>query len=87
MMLIATSVAGALFASITFTAAPAASAAAIPPMTVDLTIAGTVSPSLAALVLAEADAIWRTACVTFSWRRAPRALRDALASEDRKSVV
>lgn len=72
MMLVATSLAVALFAS-TFVAAgaPAASSAAIPPMIVNVTAAAEMSPRLIAAVLAEADAIWRPGGVTFIWRRAP----------------
>ena len=71
MMLIARSVAVALFASTTLdAAAPAAPSAALPSMIVNVTTADDVSPQLAARVLAEADAIGRPSGVTFVWRRA-----------------
>jgi hypothetical protein len=72
MMLIATTVAVALFASTVCVAgAPAASSPAIPPMIVNVTTATEMSSRLVAAVLAEADKIWRPSGVTFVWRRAP----------------
>ncbi len=72
MMLIATTVASALFASILF-AAPTAFSSAIPPMIVDVTTdAAELSPALVTRILAETDAIWRSSGVTFVWRRAAR---------------
>jgi hypothetical protein len=83
MMLIATTVASALFASIAVAAgAPALPAAALPPMIVNVTTADDLSPSLVALTLAEADAVWRPSGVTFVWRRAAaRVVPYARASE------
>jgi hypothetical protein len=75
MMLIATSVAVALFAStaaLAAAAAPEASSSAIPSMIVTVDVADGVSPRLASQILAEAAAIWRPAGVTFSWRRTAR---------------
>jgi hypothetical protein len=74
MMLIATTVASALFASILLAApAPAASSSAIPPMIVNVTTdAADLSPALMKRILAETDAIWRPNGVTFVWRRAAR---------------
>jgi len=73
MMLIATTVAFAFVASSALAAAPAAAAAAIPPMIVNVSIAGAdVSPAIVTLALAEADAIWRPSGVRFVWQRAPR---------------
>jgi hypothetical protein len=74
MMLIARTVAAALFAS-TASAAGAtapASAVAMPPIIVNVSAAPDVSPVLVAHILAEADAIWRPSGVTFLWRRAAR---------------
>jgi hypothetical protein len=74
MMLIATSVAVALFASTAFAAgakAPASSSAILP-MIVNVTATPEVSPVLVARILAEADAIWRPSGVTFVWQRAAR---------------
>lgn len=74
MMLIATTVAVALFASATSAAganAPASSSA-IPPMIVNVTATPEISPVLVARILAEADAIWRPSGVTFVWQRAAR---------------
>ena len=77
-MLIATSVAVALFAStasIAFAAgapAPASSSSAMPPMIVNVTSTPDVSPALVARILAEADAIWHPSGVTFVWQRAAR---------------
>jgi len=73
MMLIVATVTAALFASPTFTAAPAASAAAIPPIIVYIAAGAGVSAALVARICAEADAIWRPGGVTFSWRRVARA--------------
>jgi hypothetical protein len=72
MMLIATTVA-ALLASTALAPAVAATVAApsIPPMTVTVTLAADVSPSLVKSILAEADAIWRPSGVTFVWQGAP----------------
>jgi hypothetical protein len=71
MMLIATTVASVLIASITSAAgAPAASSPAIPPMIVNVSAPG-ISPQLVSAVLAETDAIWRSGGVTFIWRHAP----------------
>ena len=75
MMLIATSVAAALFTSTAFASgaeAPASSSSPIPPMIVNVKAAPDLSPSLLARVLAETDAIWRRAGVTFVWQRAAR---------------
>jgi hypothetical protein len=74
MMLVATTTAVALFASTAFAAgakAPASSSP-IPPMIVNVKAAPDLSPSLLARVLAETDAIWRRAGVTFVWQRAAR---------------
>jgi hypothetical protein len=72
MMLIATTVASVLIASITSAVgAPAASSPAIPPIIVNVSAAPGMSPQLVKAVLAEADAIWRPGGVTFIWRRAP----------------
>ena len=74
MMLIATSVAVALFASTAFAAgakAPASSSD-IQPMIVNVTATPEVSPVQVARILAEADAIWRPSGVTFVWQRAAR---------------
>jgi hypothetical protein len=72
MMLIATTVAVALFASTVLVAGdPAASSPAIPPMIVNVTAAPDMSSRLVAAVLAEAEAIWRPSGVTFIWRRTP----------------
>jgi|KBSMisStandDraft_5_1062788.scaffolds.fasta_scaffold02177_9 hypothetical protein len=73
MMLIATTVASVLIASITSAAgAPAASSPAVPPMIVNVSAPG-ISPQLVKAVLAETDAIWRSSGVTFVWRNAPAA--------------
>jgi hypothetical protein len=76
MMLIATTAASALFASILSAgpaAAPAASSSAIPPMIINVTTdAAELSPALVKRILAETDAIWRSSGVTFVWRRAAR---------------
>src|SRR5476649_2709606 len=77
MMLIATSVAVALFASTASTAFAAgakspAPSSAIPPTIVNVTATPDVSSSLVARILAEADAIWRPSGVTFVWQRAAR---------------
>lgn len=80
MMLIATAAAFALVASTALAAAPAAATSSVPPMIVDISIASAaVPPALVKLVLAETDAIWRPAGITFVWRRAPRT---ATASAD-----
>ena len=74
MMLIATTVLVALFASTAFAAgamAPASSSA-IPPMIVNVTAAQEVSPALVARILAETDAIWRPSGIAFIWQRAAR---------------
>ena len=84
MMLIATTVASALFASILFAAsAPAASSSAIPPTIINVTTdAADLSPALVKRILAETDALWRSSGVTFVWRRAARVVvPDARASE------
>jgi hypothetical protein len=74
MMLVATSVAVALFASTAFAAgakAPASSSDILP-MIVNVTATPEVSPVLVARILAEAGAIWRPSGVTFVWQRAAR---------------
>jgi hypothetical protein len=72
-MLIATSLAVALFASSAL-AAGAASAAipSAPPMVVTWSSTPGVSASLIKRVLEETDAIWRASGVSFVWRRAAR---------------
>lgn len=74
MMLIAATVASVLVASTLLAAAPSTSASlpGVPPLTIHVTAADDVAPSLIARVLAEADAIWRPAGVTFIWRRESR---------------
>jgi hypothetical protein len=76
MMLIATTTAVALFASVAVAAALPATAAAstpsMPPMIVNVNASPDISASLLARVLAETDAIWRPAGVTFVWKRAAR---------------
>jgi hypothetical protein len=74
MMLIATTAAFALVASTVIAAAPVAAAtASIPPMSVNVSIAGVdVSPALVKRTLVETDAIWRSSGVTFVWQRAAR---------------
>lgn len=74
MMLIATTVAVALFASTALAAgAPTpASSPAIPPMVVNVTATPEASPELVARILAEASAIWRPSGVTFIWQRPAR---------------
>jgi hypothetical protein len=83
MMLIATTVVSAFFASTLAAAgAPALAAPAIPPIIVNVTTADTLSPALVARILAEADAVWRPSGVTFVWRRAAaRVVPYALAGE------
>ena len=73
MMWIATTVASALFASTVLAAAPAGSAAAMPPMIVDVTAAANISADVLKQILAQADAIWRPSGVTLIWRRVPTA--------------
>jgi hypothetical protein len=82
MMLIATAAAVALFASTAFAAAPAASAAAIPPMIVYISAGAEVSVNLVSRLCAEAEAIWRPAGVSFLWRRAPRATAASTLAPD-----
>lgn len=74
MMLIATTVAVALFASTACAAgAPApAFSPAIPPLIVNVTATPGASASLVAHLLAEANAIWRPAGVAFVWQHAAR---------------
>jgi hypothetical protein len=83
MMLIATTVASALFASTVVAAgAPVVSSPAIPPIIVNVTAGADLSPALVKRLLAEADAIWRPSGVTFVWQRAARAaVPYALVSE------
>ena len=82
MMLIATTIAVALFASTALAAAPAESTAAIPPMVVYISSGAEVSVDLVSRICAEAEAIWRTAGVTFSWRRTPRAIAPSTLTTD-----
>jgi hypothetical protein len=82
MMLIATTIAVALFASTAFAAAPTESTAAIPPMIVYISAGAEVSVSLVSRLCAEAEAIWRPAGVTFAWRRAPRAAAGSTLATD-----
>jgi hypothetical protein len=81
MMLSVTTVAVAWLASSFAAAAPAASAADIPPMIVTVITVSDISPQLVAAVLAEASAIWRPSGVSFVWRGLPRATPSAQASE------
>ncbi|PYR20909.1 MAG: hypothetical protein DMF94_10110 [Acidobacteria bacterium] len=75
-MLIATSLAAALYASHAFAAsgtAPGITAfTSVPPMIVDVVSAPDISASLVSSVLAETDAVWRGSGFTFVWRRATR---------------
>jgi hypothetical protein len=71
MMLIATTVAAALFVSTAFAAAPASSSA-IPPMIVNVTTSADLKPELVARILEETNQIWRQSGVTFVWRTAAR---------------
>jgi hypothetical protein len=87
MMLIATAVAVALFASTAFAAAPAASAAAIPPMIVYISAGAEVSVNLVSRLCAETEAIWRPAGVSFLWRRAPRATAASTLAPDSAPFV
>jgi hypothetical protein len=74
-MLIATSLAAVLIASPLVVAdAGTPATASVPPMVVTLSVAPEVPPSLVKLVLAEADAIWRAAGISFVWQRAARQL-------------
>ena len=78
-MLITTSVAAVVFAS-SLAGAVAPVTASIPPLVIAVATAPTMSPTLVRRVLEEADAVWRSAGLTFVWRRsageaAPRARR------------
>ncbi len=79
MMLIATTVAIALVASTAFAGGAAAPAATdtIPPMTVTVTTAADLSPTLVKSLLAEADTIWRPSGITLLWQAASRLARTA----------
>ena len=85
MMLIATTTAAALFASVAVAAAaPAAvSTPAIPPMIVNVNASPDLSASLLSRVLAETDAIWRPAGVTFVWKRTTSRVRHAKSCRTR----
>jgi hypothetical protein len=76
MMLIAKTVAVALFASTAFGFAAGAPtpafSPAIPPMIVNVTATPDASASLVAHLLAEANAIWHPSGVTFVWQHAAR---------------
>jgi hypothetical protein len=85
MMLSVTTAAVALLAS-TLGAAPAVSAADIPPMIVMVITAADMSSQLVARVLAEADAVWRPSGVSFVWRRVPSVVPSTQASESGPSV-
>jgi hypothetical protein len=67
-MLIATSVAGVVVAASLAAGAVAPDIPAPPPIVVDISAAPNVSASLVALVIAEVDAIFRSAGVSFIWR-------------------
>jgi hypothetical protein len=83
MMLIATTVASVLIASITSAAgAPAASSPAIPPIIVNVSAPPGISSQLVSAVLAETDRIWRSGGVTFIWRRAPLVTASPVAAGD-----
>jgi hypothetical protein len=67
-MLIATSLASIVLASaLAAGATPATSS--LPPFAISVSTPSTLSPTLVERVLAEADAVWRPAGVTFVWRR------------------
>jgi len=82
MMLIATTIAIALFASTAFAAAPAASTTAVPPMIVYISAGAEVSVALVSRICAEAEAIWRPAGITFLWRRTPRVTAASTVATD-----
>jgi hypothetical protein len=54
------------------TAAGAAPVTTLPPMIVNVSVSSDVSPSLVPLILAETDAVWRSAGFVFAWRHAAR---------------
>jgi hypothetical protein len=74
-MLIAATAAAAVLVASSLAAGAAAPATypALPPLIVNVTVAETISPSLVALTIGEADAIFRSAGVSFIWRYGPPA--------------
>jgi hypothetical protein len=83
-MLIATSIAGVVVAASLAAGAVAPDIPAPPPIVVNISAAPNVSASLVALVIAEVDAIFRSAGVSFIWSRGestPTALRVAIGNE------
>jgi hypothetical protein len=83
-MLIATSVAAIVAAASLAAGAVAPDIPAPPPIVVNISAAPNVSASLVALVIAEVDAIFRSAGVSFIWSRGestPTALRVAIGNE------
>jgi len=70
MLTVTTGVVALLASTIVAAGIPeASSSAAVPPMIVTVISSADMSPRLVAAVLAEADAIWRAAGVSFVWRR------------------
>lgn len=67
-MLITTSLAAVVLAS-ALSGAAAPGASALPPMSIAVSASTAISPTLVTRVLAEADAVWRGAGLTFAWRR------------------
>jgi len=70
MLTVTTGVVALLASTIVAAGIPeAASSAAVPPMIVTVISSADMPPRLVAAVLAEADEIWRSAGVSFVWRR------------------
>jgi hypothetical protein len=71
-MLIATNLTVVVFASALAGAAPVTSS--LPPLTITVATSGPISPTLVARALAETEAVWQSAGLTFVWKReAPEA--------------
>jgi hypothetical protein len=81
MMLIATTVAGALSASMAGAPAPAASSV-IPPMIVHVSATPDIPATVIAGSLAEADKIWRANGITFIWRRVAQVVAPSAGAGD-----
>jgi hypothetical protein len=80
MMLLATGVVSALFASTAL--APATLPPPAAPIIVHVTAMSELSPRLIKAILAETDSIWRQVGVTFVWRRVPSRPAALTASAD-----
>src|SRR5262245_5989320 len=86
-MPISASVFSVVFASTLAGAAPAPKS--IPPVTVDVTIATDLPPTLVTFVLEETDAVWRASGITFHWNhlRAGASIADAAANRSAAAAL